>query len=53
VLTAYEGDFRTAVVERRTTPRLGTRHRVPAGIAIRQQWRALVEVPVLRLRRKL
>jgi len=53
VLTAYEGDFRAAVVERRTEPRLGTRRPVPAGIAIRQQWRALVEVPVLRLRGRL
>jgi len=53
VLTAYEGDFRAAIVERRTTPRMGTRHPVPKGIAIRQQWRALVEVPVLRLRGKL
>ena len=53
VLTAYEGDFRAAVVERRTEPRLGKRRPVPAGIAIRQQWRALVEVPVLRLRGRL
>jgi PHP domain-containing protein len=53
VLTAYEGDFRTAVVERRTQPRLGSRHPVPTGVAVRQQWRALVEVPVMRLRGKL
>jgi len=53
VLTAYEGDFRTAVVERRTEPRLGKRRAVPAGMAVRQQWRALVEVPVLRLRGRL
>jgi hypothetical protein len=53
VLTAYEGDFRVAVVERRTTPRMGTRHPVPAGIALRQQWRALVEVPLMRARGKL
>jgi PHP domain-containing protein len=50
VVTAYEGDFRTAIVERRTRPRLGLRRSVPAGIAIRQQWRALVEVPLRRLR---
>lgn len=50
VVTAYEGDFRSALVERRTQPRLGMRHAVPAGIAIRQQWRALVEVPIRRLR---
>jgi len=53
VLTAYEGDFRAAVVERRTEPRLGKRHAVPRGMAVRQQWRALVEVPVLRLRGRL
>ena len=50
VVTGYEGDFRSAVVERRTRPRLGLRRAVPAGIAIRQQWRALVEVPIKRLR---
>jgi|SRR5579859_1794507 len=53
VLTAFEGDFRTAVAERRTEPRLGTRRAVPAGMAVRQQWRALVEVPLLRARGKL
>ncbi len=53
VVTEYEGDFRTAVVERRTRPRLGTRHPVPAGIALRQQWRSLVEVPLRRLRGEL
>ena len=53
VLTEYEGDFRAAVQQRRTKPRLGSRHPVPTGIAMRQQWRALVEVPVLRLRGKL
>jgi hypothetical protein len=50
VLTDYDGDFRTAVMERRTRPRVGNRHRVPLGIAARQQWRALVEVPLRRLR---
>ena len=50
VVTAYEGDFKTALLERRTRPRLGVRHPVPAAIAIRQQWRALVEVPIKRLR---
>jgi predicted metal-dependent phosphoesterase TrpH len=53
VLTAFEGDFRTAVVERRTEPRMGKRRAVPTGMAVRQQWRALVQVPVLRLRGKL
>ena len=53
VVTAYEGDFRSAILERRTRPRLGMRRAVPAGIAIRQQWRALVEVPIRRLRGRL
>jgi len=53
VVTAYEGDFRTAILERRTRPRLGMRHAVPTGIALRQQWRALVEVPIKRLRGQL
>jgi predicted metal-dependent phosphoesterase TrpH len=53
VVTEYEGDFRAAVVERRTRPRLGSRHPVPTGIALRQQWRSLVEVPLKRLRGEL
>ena len=53
VVTAYEGDFRTAIVERRTRPRLGMRRAVPTGIAIRQQWRALVEMPIRRVRGRL
>jgi hypothetical protein len=50
-MTEFDGDFRTAVMERRTTPVAGVRHRVPTGIALRQQWRALVELPIERLRR--
>jgi hypothetical protein len=50
VLTEYDGDFRAAVVQKRTRPRMGTRHPVPLGIAARQQWRSLVEVPLKRLR---
>lgn len=51
VVTAYEGDFRTAVVERKTTPRRGPGKRtVPGDVALRQQWRALVELPIWRLR---
>jgi hypothetical protein len=49
-LTEYEGDFRTAVMEAMTKPVIGTRQRVPAGIALRQQWRALVELPIKRMR---
>jgi hypothetical protein len=50
-MTEYEGDFRTAVMERTTKPLAGARHRIPAGIALRQQWRALVELPIERMRR--
>jgi predicted metal-dependent phosphoesterase TrpH len=50
VLTVYEGNFRDAVELRETRPRVGNRRRVPIGIAARQQWRSLVEVPVKRLR---
>jgi hypothetical protein len=50
-LTEYEGDFRTAVVERTTRPAAGVRHPVPKGIALRQQWRALIELPIERMRR--
>jgi hypothetical protein len=53
VVTQFEGDFRTAIKERRTVPvrlRTGT---VPRSIAVRQQWRALVELPLRRLRRQL
>jgi predicted metal-dependent phosphoesterase TrpH len=49
-LTQFEGDFRTAVMERTTKPVPGVRHRVPTGIALRQQWRALVELPIERMR---
>jgi hypothetical protein len=49
VLTAYEGDFRTAVQLRTTRPQRGrTRDSIPAGLALRQQWRALVELPAKR-----
>jgi PHP domain len=50
-MTEFDGDFRTAVLERRTKPVAGVRHRVPTGIALRQQWRALIELPIERLRR--
>ena len=49
-LTAYEGDFRTAVMECTTRPMLGKRSAIPTGIALRQQWRALVESPIKRMR---
>src|SRR5207249_626869 len=51
-LTSYEGDFRTAVTERTTKPTLGVRRRIPPGIVLRQQWRALVDLPLRRRRER-
>jgi len=51
-MTEFEGDFRTAVMERTTKPLAGVRHPIPTGIAVRQQWRALVELPIERMRGK-
>jgi PHP domain len=54
VVTAYEGDFRTAILERTTTARRGPgKLSVPKGMFWRQQWRALVDLPIRRLRRQL
>lgn len=57
VVTEFEGasaeEFRAAVLERRTTPRRGRPASVPAGVALRQQWRSLVELPIRRLRGEL
>ncbi len=54
VVTEYEGDFRTAIQKRTTAPK---RNRdgdgVPVAMALRQQWRSLVELPVRRLRGEL
>jgi hypothetical protein len=50
MLTSYEGDFRTAVMECTTRAVVGRRTRIPMGIALRQQWRALVDMPTRRLR---
>lgn len=50
-ITEFAGDFRAAVMECTTKPVLGTRSPVPLGIALRQQWRALVELPMERMRR--
>jgi hypothetical protein len=51
VVTAYEGDFRIAILERNTTPRRGPgKLSVPRRMFWRQQWRALVDLPVRRLR---
>lgn len=57
VVTEFEGstaaDFRRAVETAQTRPALGDRGRVPLGLAARQQWRSLVELPLRRLRRQL
>src|SRR3984893_5131450 len=54
VVTAYEGDFRTAILQRQTTPRRGhVKRSVPRNVALLQQWRAMVELPVRRLRGKI
>jgi hypothetical protein len=54
MVTAYEGDFRTAVQLRATRPQAGrNKGKVPAGLVLRQQWRALVELPLMRLRGQL
>jgi hypothetical protein len=54
VLTSYEGDFRTAVKLRTTRPQAGRkRGRVPASTLLRQQWRSLVELPLMRRRGEL
>ena len=54
VVTAYEGDFRTALTRRTTSPeRLRHSGPPPAGLTLRQQWRALVELPLRRLRGQL
>ena len=52
VLTEFDGetadDFRRAVLGRRTQPRRGRPASVPASVALRQQWRSLVVLPVRR-----
>jgi hypothetical protein len=49
VLTAYEGDFRTAVKLRTTQPQAGRQAgRVPIRLALRQQWTSLVRLPLKR-----
>jgi hypothetical protein len=53
-VTEYDGDFKQAVIERMTTPiRISTRRSVPASLAVRQQWRSMVELPLRRLRGQL
>ena len=48
-VTEYDGDFRTAVARRETRPRRSAgRGQVPAALALRQQWKSLVELPLRR-----
>ena len=51
-MTEFEGDFRSAVMECTTKPLPGTRRPIPKAIALRQQWRALVELPIERMRQR-
>jgi hypothetical protein len=54
VVTDYEGDFKTAVMLRTTIPRLARKgRRVPFGMVVRHEWRALVDLPFRRLRGQL
>jgi hypothetical protein len=57
VLTEFDGtttdDFRRAALQRRTQPRRGKPASVPRGLALRQQWRSLVVLPVRRVTRQL
>jgi predicted metal-dependent phosphoesterase TrpH len=54
VVTRYDGDFRNAVTQRTTSPqRLRKAGGPPAGDFVRQQWRALVELPLRRARGQL
>jgi PHP domain len=53
-VTEYDGDFKTAVQNRATRGRrLRQAGRAPAGMAVRQQWRSLVQLPLRRLRGQL
>ena len=53
-VTEYDGDFRQAVMERATRAvRLTKKGAVPLPLAVRQQWRSLIELPVRRLRGEL
>lgn len=54
VVTYFEGDFKTALQLRTTEPRRGhNAGHIPAELRVRQQWRALVQLPVKRLRGEL
>jgi hypothetical protein len=49
-VTEYEGDFRAAVAASATRPQRLRAARIPARVAVRQQWRSLVQLPLRRLR---
>ena len=54
VVTRYDGDFRASLLQKTTTPeRLRGGAKAPAGLLVRQQWRAVVELPFRRLRRQI
>jgi hypothetical protein len=54
VVTRYDGDFRVAVEARATRPERGSHHgQIPPGLALAQQWRSLVTLPLRRLRGEL
>jgi len=54
VVTRYEGDFRTALEQRTTSPqRMRKAAARPPALIVRQQWRSLVELPLRRLRGEL
>lgn len=49
-VTRYDGDFKTAIQLRATVAeRLRFGVHAPTGLALRQQWRALVDLPVRRM----
>jgi predicted metal-dependent phosphoesterase TrpH len=53
-VTEFDSDFMTAVKNRATKPRrLKNETTVPAAMAVRQQWRSLVDLPLRRLRGQL
>jgi hypothetical protein len=53
-ITEYDGDFKAAVLAGATRPkRLRHAGPAPAGVAVRQQWRSLVQLPIRRLRGQL
>jgi predicted metal-dependent phosphoesterase TrpH len=54
VVTRYEGDFKTAVTQRATRPESRRiESTVPIRLALRQQWRSMVELPLRRVRGEL